>query len=292
MKRYWKLIVGIFFMIGGAGNMGSSASAAALGIVAGTALLAWQFIPKRSKDNAQIGVASVIEEAPNGGSVPGPAEKVLRSSRTIVTYQDEYITVYKYPGVELTMIDPALDLGSLPVGESVGIIMEPENEFDNKAVYIEIAGGKIGYIRRGRHQSMIHDFTGQEKAVAGLLKMVDLENRIVKIELAFLQSIESIKQSKEAVSAKLLKTNKRDCLDTPRSEHLELASVGDYVDLDYDSDSERYIVSSETGDELGELNASVSERIQDSGVAKKLAVIESLEENEAGKIAATILIYL
>lgn len=290
MKNNWRIIVGTLLIIGGLGNFSKDILTAIFGIIIGAILFAWHFISKRTSSTQK---ASTNKPSENKAVTQTAAEapKILRSKLSLASRHENYFMVYRYPNVKLA-IDPALDLETLPVGNQIEIHTEPENEYDDKAVYVELGEKKIGYIYKGRLQDMIWDFIKRDDHIVGLLKTVDVENRIVEVELGFLKDIEKIKQSRESITAKLIKTSKKDFFDKPRSENLEFVNNGDCVDLEYNEDSETYIVASEFGDELGELSKSISEKIQNSRSANTLAIIDAIEENEDGKIEAKVLLYI
>lgn len=66
-SRNWKIVIGIFFLIGGFGNIGTEGQAAIFGIVVGIGLLFWHYFPgirakKQLKDQVEAEQRAIAEQ--------------------------------------------------------------------------------------------------------------------------------------------------------------------------------------------------------------------------------------
>lgn len=145
---------------------------------------------------------------------------------------------------------------------------------------------------------MIHDYKRKGNPIFSCIQniSVDEETQMITeigIALAFYSNPYLGVEKAEKLKAKLTKTSKKDFLGNSRQENIYSVSVGDYVELQYDWETESYIVSSETGEELGETSASVTQKLQGfSPDCEFIGRIQSIDENDSGKYTVEIEIFL
>lgn len=65
MKKHWKLIVGILFLIGGIGCVTTDLGAFAFGVVVGCVLIAWEVLPQQLNKNKQKTISSTQQPFKN-----------------------------------------------------------------------------------------------------------------------------------------------------------------------------------------------------------------------------------
>lgn len=100
------------------------------------------------------------------------------------TYAYDDVKLYIVPGEEpeFEKLDP---------GDDLSIYAEPQNSYDSNAIFFKTwntsrAGSvKVGYIRKGKLQDMIHDYNRRNCPIIAFIKSIDDDNGIITISLAF-----------------------------------------------------------------------------------------------------------
>lgn len=186
--------------------------------------------------------------------------------------EDHYILAYQYEHVKIAM--PVM--GKVDLGDFLSFEQEPNNEYDNKAVKVTYGGYPIGYLYRGRMQDMVNDFMRKELPIEARVDSIDSDS--ITCGIAFYKDINSY----NGVTATLTKTSKKDFFDIPRQDNLSCISEGDELSMEYDYETETYVVSDSCGSELGEISKSVSEKLysqQDEYTYRVICVTNELDDN-------------
>lgn len=167
--------------------------------------------------------------------------------------ENEYILSYRYDFVKVSMPN----VNGLKLGDFLSLESEPDNQYDPHAVKILSGLNTVGYLFRGKLQDMANDFI--RKGLPIEVSVDSITNDSFTCGLGFYKDINSF----DCVSATLTKTSKKDFLGTSRQDNLSSTSEGDILYLNYDCDSETYIVTDDFGNELGELSKSISNKLYD-----------------------------
>lgn len=204
---------------------------------------------------------------------------------------------YIYPNVQLKVIPDNLILSDeLLNNVDLSLIPEPTNQYDENAIVVMINNIKLGYIPKSRIQSMIHDYQKKKRPIYARLWNFEFDSTTklltnIEIFLGFYFNPADYEKY-DKISTKLIKTNKKDEYDGNRQDNIIYAAVDDYVRLEYDMDTESYIVTlNET--ELGETNAKVTDQLlQYNEDCFYLGKITNIEENESGTLSVSMQVYL
>lgn len=178
-------------------------------------------------------------------------EATHKKSYFLDILEDRYILCYQYDFVKIAMQNGK----GLKLGEFLTLEAEPDNQYDPQAIKILSGLDKIGYLFRGRLQDMANDFIKKGWPVEASIDSITSDG--FTCGLGFYKDIDAF----DFISATLTKTSKKDFLGTSRQENLSSVSEGNMLSLEYDYDSETYIVSDDCGNELGELSKSISDKL-------------------------------
>lgn len=164
---------------------------------------------------------------------------------------NQYILSYQYDFVRIAMPNKEC----LSLGDYLSLESEPDNQYDPQAVKISSGIDKIGYLFRGKLQDMSNDFIKKSWPIEAFVDSITDDE--VTCGLGFYKDIDAF----DSISASLTKTSKKDFLGNSRQDNLSSVSDGDTVCLEYNYDSETYVISDDFGNEIGELSKSVSEKL-------------------------------
>lgn len=261
----------------------------------------FSFFKRAKKASTEVKASEKVEQSKVSSDPPVKKEeapvktKVLKKTNMLLNsiYHGQF-KAYDYTSVSVTGIQYAKpDFSRIDVAKELELVHEPENEHDKDAIRVEYKGIKLGYMPRGNIKDMIIDFSKRNEMIVSMARLVDEENNKIEIEVAFYKDLNWLENNRSCVKAKLTKTNKKDCSDTPRYENLETVREGDTVSLEYDPESETYVVYDDYYAEIGEISKSTSNKLLSSGDSDDdfIALINEVDENEDGKCMATIKIY-
>lgn len=165
--------------------------------------------------------------------------------------ENQYILSYQYDFVKVAMPN----IKGLKLGDFLSLEAEPDNQYDPHAVKILSGLDKIGYLFRGKLQDMANDFL--KKGLPVEVSVDSIADDSFTCGLGFYKDMNTF----DSISATLTKTSKKDFLGTSRQDNLLSVSEGTILSLEYDYDSETYLVSDDCGNELGELSKSISDKL-------------------------------
>ena len=115
---------------------------------------------------------------------------------------------------------------------------------------------------------------------------------IIELELVSNKDISSLIVNRKCITAKLINTNKRDFTGNPRYENLDFVNEGDVVNLGYMDETKTYLVLDVMNNELGEISSSISSIILESRESNIIAIAGNITENDQGKRAVSINLYI
>jgi len=180
---------------------------------------------------------------------------------------------------------------SFSLGSTVNFEHDPTNPYDDQTIVVKVGDTKIGLMYKGDCRDIIHKCLKSKKfTIESFIWKKDVENDKIGIKVGFYVPIDTI----DTITASITKTNKIDILtDEKRQEQVDYLSEKDRVCLEEDYNCDGLLVKTETGEELGELSVSVSEKILDKtdDVENLYARVTEIEEDYNGKIKAKITIY-
>ena len=134
------------------------------------------------------------------------------------------------------------------------------------------------------------DTTSAHNADEGVLS--EQAVNIIELELVSNKDISSLIVNRKCITAKLINTNKRDFTGNPRYENLDFVNEGDVVNLGYMDETKTYLVLDVMNNELGEISSSISSIILESRESNIIAIAGNITENDQGKRAVSINLYI
>ena len=165
-------------------------------------------------------------------------------------------------------------------GKSLDIVLEPENEYDPRAVALYLEGKKIGYVHRGRLQDMIHDWLERGDEMLCCLKRLTAEDAYFLI--GFYKDFDYFKGR----TYKLIGVTKKDDEGISRARNAEMLSPGDGVWVFVNDD--KYIVTDGPLD-FGELPKAAVEYAE--GASRIVGRVEECDFDDNGKPEIYVTIY-
>ncbi len=195
---------------------------------------------------------------------------------------------YSYYDVKVRGTDfKEFDITKIKIDKDVRFVAEPDNEYDKKAIIVIYEDTQIGYIPKNNLQDMIHRYSNDnEYYIKSFVSKVNEDLNEIQIALGFYKNTES----EIHIDGKLTKTSKKDWCDVRRQENLECLSEGDMLTLEYDYDSETYVVTDDYGNEVGELTKSKSTKLleHEEDGEDFTAYVKRLDYNNSDKMICEI----
>ncbi|MCD7784568.1 MAG: HIRAN domain-containing protein [Oscillospiraceae bacterium] len=175
---------------------------------------------------------------------------------------------------DIAMLDSGTIAGK--GGKKLDFVPEPTNEYDDKAVMIMLDGNKIGYVyRRGNIQSMIHDYIRKGWTFYGYLNKYSIAENKATYKIGFYVPLSRFESKK----FKLTKTKgKEDALN-------ECTLYGDDLTVEFDDETESYVVSNAIANDIGVLPKSAHEWIEENGYDRIVGILDS---DQSDGLKATI----
>ena len=200
-----------------------------------------------------------------------------------------YTRKYYYKDINVVGTDYIEDKtphNEIQIGDDIIFQFERENKFDNKAILVlDNKSRKLGYIRRGRLQDMIHDFTSRdEPVIAAVYSLHPLE-----IEIGFYKyEDEEIREGFESYKIVKLTANSNEDMQFA----LSVCEDNEEVNFEYDFDKEKYLISASGGD-IGYINKTISEYLYELDEEDYYGIIRSLEYDDyKDKYSASVEIFV
>lgn len=284
------LIVGIIGLFGSFGESGFSA-ATAFGsvccIVSGAILL---YLENKAKKPADT--TPQLETTPSAPATETPKEKAIpdgtKNYDLFNDFLDGQFLCYEYEE-NVCLIEDSFDAIVGNGGKQITFEFEPENEYDSKAVALYVEGKKIGYVYRGKIQDMIHSYYKQGRKICGYLNKYSAAEKTATYKIGFYKPAESF----ESKQFSLTKTTKKIDEYTTRAENLSFCKEGDVLTVENESVIEdNYVVYVDGYAEIGELPKSAVNFINENNPRKIYGILNTVEEDENGKLKAKITVYL
>lgn len=171
-------------------------------------------------------------------------------------------------------------------------VPEPENEYDKKAIKVMCNKQFLGYIYKGKIQDMIHDWWKKGDPIRATIQTINLEENTISLYVAFYRDPFEGIEKYESLRTKLTKTSKKIDEYTNRQDACTFLERGDKLDLEFDDESETYVVLNVLVEEVGEINKSISTKIKErEDVGEPICLVEETTEDDNGKCGANVLIY-
>lgn len=143
------------------------------------------------------------------------------------------------------------------------------------------------YLKK-RMAQMIIDFMNRNEKV---LARFDSPNTL---QIAFYRKLLEQLKEYENITCKITNTSKKDEItETRRYEYLEYAEENDLVKIEYNDDTEKYLLRDDSGNEIGELSKSDSKKVmkkEDDGF-EPIGFITEQDYTENGIPSAKVKIF-
>ena len=299
--RWWHILI-ILFLLGGFMSLVDSIKASAhpalyftlLGIAV-VAILAGAFFlfrhltktPETEEKNPEPEPApKPVKQKPSetthsaSGQLFIP-EKDRQNYHFLPNVIDDMALKYSYEA-HLVMLPDVCGVADLigKTGKSLDIVLEPENEYDPRAVALYLEEKKIGYVHKGRLQDMIHDWIERGDEIRCCLKRLTAEDAYFLI--GFYKDFDYFKGR----TFKLVGVTKKDGEGISRARNAEVLSPGDSVWVFVDDD--KYIVTDGPLD-FGELPKAAIEYAE--GASRIVGKVEECDFDDNGKPEIYVTIY-
>lgn len=208
---------------------------------------------------------------------------------------DDYILKWKYYDVQVAGTEYRdINYSKLEINGNIQFIKDTNNEYDANAIKIMQNNIFLGYIHRGNIQEMLQKYLDNDNYfIYSKLNLIDEEHKKIQIQIGFYKLIEESDYNViKKINTTLIKTSKKvEEYQTSRQEALCFVEEDDRILLEEQYDSDCYLVLSDSGDELGELSESMSNKISEyinNSDYEIIATIKELTENDSGKYGAKI----
>ena len=285
------LIVGIIGFFGSFGESGFDAETAFVSVcfvVAGAILI---YLDKKQKKTTIPAPATTASAQPQPPKEEPKKETIPDGTKNYDLFNeflDGQFLCYEYEE-NVCLIEDAFDAIIGNGGKQITFKFEPENEFDDKAVSLSVEGKKIGYVYRGKIQDMIHSYYKQGRQICGYLNKYSAAERKATYKIGFYKPADYFENKQFS----LVKTTKKIDEYTTRAENLSYCDEGDVVTIECDSFADdSYVVYADGYDEIGELPKSAVNFIEENNPKKIYGILNTIEEDDNGKLKAKITVYL
>lgn len=252
----------------------------------------------QSKSAIEQSRSDVSETATNSTDRSTSAEMLepnVKQSHSTYPFKDDdgRILRYSYYDVEVKGFDHQnFDIKKLELEKFVTFDFEPDNQYDPNAIAIFYDDQKIGYVPQNSLQSMVKKYSdGKEHQICGFISCINEDLNEVQIALGFYSKVNN---DLDVFKCRLCKTRAKDFMGNSRQENLELVDTGCPVDLEYNDESETYLVCDDTGAELGEISKKQSAQIYDviGDTEPFHAEVSELDTDDDDKIICTIEVWI
>lgn len=248
-------------------------------------------IPDRAVPDSELKMANIdttplpsaepVKPAETGSGPLFIPEKDKQNFHFLPNVIDGKALKYSYEA-HLVMLPDVCGVADLigKTGKSLDIVLEPENEYDSRAVALYLEGKKIGYVHKGRLQDMIHDWLERGDKMLCCLKRLTAEDAYFLI--GFYKDLDYFKGR----TFKLIGVTKKDGEGISRARNAEVLSPGDSVWVFVDDD--KYIVTDGPLD-FGELPKAAIEYAE--GASRIVGKVEECDFDDNGKPEIYVTIY-
>lgn len=210
-----------------------------------------------------------------------------RSRDLFQAYSDGWVLKYTYER-DICLFGYSIDKLLDKCGQQIEFEQEPENEYDNSAVAIYLDGERIGYVYKSQTQDMINDWINRSEPVVGYINRVLVNEGKATFKVGFYKHESAF----DCATYSLVKTGKKDFYDIPRSDNLLSCSDGDNVSIEYDCDAGGYVVSSLTGNEIGELPQKACETLDELNKSIFAGVLVDVGLTDSGNPKAKVKVFI
>lgn len=197
---------------------------------------------------------------------------------------DDLERTYYYTDIFVAYSD-RYDTTNVLCNDYVSIIPEPDNMYDDKALALFHNRIKIGYLPKNQLQNMFYDFNDKGGIVLAKISEKNIEKNILRVALGFYSKPKNLIRvtgtTSKGVSFKLTGNTNEEM-----QNNIYLSSIGDSVDIDYDYEKDKFVVSCLSI--IGYIPASKNNYIE--SLKEYTAFIENIIENENSKYSIIITI--
>lgn len=241
------------------------------------------YITSPASSTAPAPTASTSELS-TGKTADTKSEATTKSETKIPSEIDGMPLAYKYFDVDICVIsgqEPDYDAIADKLSNGSVILsleVEPDNQYDAKAVKVMHEGSKLGYLYKGKIKDMAYDYLKSGRPIYSCLSSIDLDTNKMKMFIGFYYK----KTYPNSVSFELTANS-----NSEMQENLSFSSEGDELSFYYDDDKEKYCFAST--DDIGYAPASKNDLLDEiSEQDDYFATIEEINEDENGKYSVTV----
>lgn len=282
-------IIGFFSSFGKVGFSTETALGSVCCIVAGAILIyiekkqKWQPIATPTPQTEPVPATQTTEKQKENAIPDGTKNYDLFNE-----FLDGQFLCYEYEE-NVCLMDDSFDGIVGNGGKQITFEFEPENEYDSNAVALYVESKKIGYVHRGMIQEMIHSYYKQGRQICGYLNKYSAAENTATYKIGFYKPAEHF----ESKQFSLVKTTKKVDEFTTRAENLSYCDEGDVLTIECDSfTDDSYVVYTDGYAEIGELPKAAVNFIEENNHKKIYGILNTLEEDENGKLKAKVTVYL
>lgn len=230
-----------------------------------------------------VSAKPAAQTIPDQSSSPAVSSQPIPSRPTFAKVEEGKQLKYSYEDVELyTLPEQMPDFSKVKLYGFVDFMQEPENTYDQNAVYVMQDGIKLGYLYKGTLQNMVNDFIHKSDKVIGFVSRIDKQNHKFQIDMGFYKPVQILSKvtlvgnRKEEVQSNLI-----GCYE------------GDAVTIEYDVLEETYNVLSDCGDFIGKLPKSLNKKLEDYNEINGyiLSIDEKIDNNYNSYYAVVVALF-
>lgn len=191
-----------------------------------------------------------------------------------------------------------IDYSKLSLDKTIKFKKEPNNIYDNNAIQVFQGDLFLGYMPKGTLQNMLNKYLDNENYfVFSKLNLIDETNQKLQIQIAFYKEIkDSDYKSYQRIDTDLIKTSKKDSISlSSRQDFLCFLEKGPFINIEEQYDATCLLVSNSLGNEIGELNESISNKVKEYINNPQYIVLTEVidvTESDLGKYGAKIAIHI
>lgn len=241
------------------------------------------------KSLLDTGTPKVLPVVPVSNKDSLSPEKAVKSPDNIA---DDF-KAYEYYNQNIAMVDFVNpDFSQIKNFDEIQFVPEPDNKYDSNALKILCNGIHVGYVYKGKTQDMIHDWLKRGDSIYALISYIDVERKEIQYTIAFYKNPFLLAQNHPSIKTKLIKTTKKIDDFWTREDSCYSLERGDQLDLDFDAETDTYLVTDSTGNEVGEISKKISDEILGYEDEYEInCLVDEVGTNDDGKCIVKVLVY-
>ncbi len=190
-----------------------------------------------------------------------------------------WVSKYTYKNVGIYRMDTSFK--ELFAYDILDVFKEPDNEYDKRAVVLKFHGNTIGYLYKGGLQKVVNNFLSKGDEVHAQIEEVNGDKIFLRLfcckKISDLSDVESF-------SVKLTENQNEEM-----QEDISIwCNVDDYVSIEWDSDKEKYLVSTYYGvggiGYIPKPKSKYIEELEEEGYEFSVKITKIIENSDTDKL--------